>query len=110
MNEPQEPEAAETVQTTEPEAVAPAAICSVSSFLEAVAKLDDQLEDIHHQLDKLLQKRGWKHTSRTPGCVWMLEKTMPDGRVVLTDRGTARMFEEEMCADDPEPNTKPMEG
>ena len=96
----------ELVEIPKPEQSDPPAAmpCSASSFLEAAAKIDDESEELSHRLDVLLRKRGWKNHSKTPGCIWMWEKTMPDGRVILTNRANARSFEEEMCHDEPEQN------
>lgn len=37
----------------------------------------------------VLRRTGWKHTSSTPGCFWMWERALPDGRVFLVDTATA---------------------
>lgn len=60
---------------------------------------DDQptpLEEIQYKREalaaderRLLEKLGWKYTSNTPGCLWLFERTMPDGRVLLVDQSTA---------------------
>ena len=100
MKTPQDPEAAETVQTTETPAVAPVAPCSASDFLDASFKVGSEYEQLNSRVDKMMEKRGWKYTCKTPGSIWLWEKTMPDGRVILTDRGTAGMLEEQMCHED----------
>lgn len=38
---------------------------------------------------RYLRSHGWKHTSSTPGCLWMWEKATEDGRIILTDTKTA---------------------
>ena len=36
-----------------------------------------------------LEKCGWKYTCETPGCFWLWQRALDDGRTVLTDRETA---------------------
>jgi hypothetical protein len=47
----------------------------------------DAIEQIHEaattRLHKLLRTRGWKYTSNTPGCFWLWEKQLSDGRTLL---------------------------
>lgn len=48
---------------------------------------------------KLLRTAGWTYTSETPGCRWMWEKAMPDGRILLVSQDTALAFARaEACA------------
>lgn len=39
--------------------------------------------------DAFLRKHGWTATSSTPGCTWMWERKLTDGRTVLVDRESA---------------------
>lgn len=76
---------------------------SKTPFLDAVAEISGQAEDVKHATFKLLRSRGWEYTSSTPGCFWMWQKTLPDGRTILTDDGTALLFEQDLCGEEPEP-------
>lgn len=62
-------------------------------FFDAIEQDQSSLQ---HELHKFMIERGWKHTSNTPSCVWMWEKKLPDGRVVLTNISTAMDFEREL--------------
>ena len=75
----------------------PSTSCCASDFLDASFSIGAEYEALNHRVDKMMEKRGWKRTCKTPGSIWLWEKTMPDGRVILTDRGTAGMLEEQMC-------------
>lgn len=50
-------------------------------------------EQLEFRVDALLRKRGWKSTSSTPGCLWLWEKALPDGRVLLVGKETALHLE-----------------
>lgn len=56
-------------------------------------------EQLEFEVDALLRKRGWKHTSSTPGCHWLWEKTLPDGRVALVTKEVALRFEQAWLAE-----------
>jgi hypothetical protein len=48
--------------------------------------------DLEELKSRYLRARGWKHTSTTPGCYWLWEKTLVDERgvrVALVDLDTA---------------------
>jgi hypothetical protein len=76
------------------------ASCCASDFMDASFKLGAEYESLNYRVDQMMKKRGWKYTCKTPGSIWLWEKTMSDGRVILTDRGTAGMLEEQMCHED----------
>ena len=56
-------------------------------------------EQIGFAVDRYLRRKGWKHTSSTPGCYWLWEKALPDGRVALVSRDIAVRFERNWEAD-----------
>lgn len=56
-------------------------------------------EQLEFRIDALLRKRGWKSTSDTPGCLWLWEKKLPDGRVALVNKSTALHFERQWVAE-----------
>lgn len=64
----------------------------------------DEIESDHsslkHESEKFMLSRGWQHTSSTPGCVWMWQKTLPDGRIILTNFSTAVDIEKEITSDE----------
>ena len=46
-------------------------------------------EQLDFREDAMLTRLGWKHTSNTPGCYWLWQRTLDDGRVVLVDKANA---------------------
>lgn len=48
-----------------------------------------QHDMLGYREDRFLTKSGWKHTCSTPGSVWLWERKLPDGRVVLVNKHTA---------------------
>lgn len=64
-----------------------------------VSEVEFAREQLEFRVDALLRKRGWKHTSSTPGCLWLWEKTLSDGRVMLVNKSTALYFEKAAIAD-----------
>lgn len=65
---------------------------SATPFLDAVQEIRTLREDAASKTTRLLESRGWRYTSQTPGCVWMFEKQV-DGRTILTDSETALRHE-----------------
>ena len=57
----------------------------------------DILDDLESQMDAaiqgLLSRRGWKHTSSTPDCVWMWEKEY-NGKVYSVSQQRALQMEQ----------------
>jgi hypothetical protein len=65
-----------------------------------IRELADHIEEMSREFDRLtyrqksiLQMRGWKDTCKTPGSVWMWEKTIDDGRTLLVSFETAWCIE-----------------
>lgn len=56
-------------------------------------------EQITEEVGQVLRRQGWSYTSSTPGCLWMWEKRLPDGRTILTDLDGAIRFEQELCGE-----------
>lgn len=49
-----------------------------------------QRDMLGHREDAYLRRAGWRHTSSgNPGCHWVWEKTLEDGRVVLAGKALA---------------------
>lgn len=55
-----------------------------------IRALKGMLDDLSFEFDqlnlkrkKILAARGWKETCNTPGSVWLWEKKLDDGRVIL---------------------------
>lgn len=55
----------------------------LSAIAAEYEKLEDQAEELKFAQDAFLRRHGWKYTSRTPGCYWMWERLLTDGRTVL---------------------------
>lgn len=63
------------------------------SDLKTIHDVDSAREDVEYQIDAFLRARGWKSTCSNPASLWLWEKPLADGRVLLTDKGTAVAFE-----------------
>lgn len=50
-------------------------------------------EQFGYAEDEFLRRRGWKHTSDTPGCFWMWQREI-DGKVYSVSKSTALSMEE----------------
>jgi hypothetical protein len=57
----------------------------------AIEAAEAQREDA---VRKHLTISGWQYTSDTSSCVWLWQKQLEDGRVVLCDERTAIVFQE----------------
>ena len=56
-------------------------------------------EQFEFRVDAMLRKLGWKSTCTTPGCLWLWEKALPDGRVALVTKEVALHFEKQWLAE-----------
>lgn len=63
--------------------------------MKTVEDVHFEREQLEFAVDAMLREHGWKSTSETPCCVWLWEKKLPDGRVVLVDKSTALLFLQE---------------
>lgn len=63
---------------------------------DEVKKACEHADDLK---SNFLTQHGWKYTSGTPTCCWFWQKKLPDGRIVLTDAGTAIEFEDALNTD-----------
>lgn len=61
----------------------------VSEIQAAAWKLEDEQREWGYRRDAFLRKYGWSATSSTPACIWMWQRTLTDGRVILADADTA---------------------
>lgn len=43
---------------------------------------------------RYLELSGWSYTNNTPGSYWYWQKTLPDGRTVLTNKEGAMQMQE----------------
>ncbi len=51
--------------------------------------IDLEIEQLNFKKDAWLRKKGWNHTSGTPGCLWLWKKEIPSHGVVLVNRDSA---------------------
>lgn len=58
-----------------------------------ISDVDYERQQLEHQVDAFLKQRGWKSTCSNPASLWLWEKKLEDGRVLLTDKDTALAFE-----------------
>lgn len=76
-----------------------AASGSATPLLDTVHEIEMLHSDANTKQSRLLESLGWKHTSQTPGCRWMWEKTI-DGRTLLLDSETALRHELETTSEE----------
>jgi len=50
-------------------------------------------DEVEERVDDMLRLNGWRRTCMNPASLWLWEKTLPDGRVMLVDKDTALAFE-----------------
>lgn len=55
-------------------------------------------EQLEFKVDAFLRNRGWKSTSNTPGCYWLWERKLEDGRVALVNKELALSMERQFEA------------
>lgn len=77
---------------------------SKTPTLDAFAAVQAAHAEASDSFEKILRRRGWEYTSSTPGCIWMWQKKLPDGRTILTNAETAKSFEEQLCGEEYEAN------
>lgn len=65
---------------------------------EAIRELDAAEAAVDLAEHKALKRAGWKFTCNTPGGVWMAERTLEDGRVVLVSGDVAIRMTRTMVA------------
>jgi hypothetical protein len=58
---------------------------------DAVLIARNKLEEAE---EAYLRANGWTYSSANPACLWMWQKTLPDGRTVMTLRAQAVTFQE----------------
>lgn len=51
--------------------------------------IEDARTELENVTRRYLLERGWNYTSQTPGCYWMWQKKLPDGRDALVDQQMA---------------------
>lgn len=65
--------------------------------------MKDKIQTLEHELkyakEDRLRKAGWKYTSATPGCYWLWEKKLEDGRTILVDDSFAHTLQDHLDAD-----------
>lgn len=64
---------------------------------ETLKNMDDvryEREQLEFRVDAFLRTRGWKSTCSNPASLWLWERMLGDGRVVLVDKDTALAFEQ----------------
>jgi hypothetical protein len=66
---------------------------SVAKQIEEIEQAKDEADE---RFDSLLRSQGWKQTSGNPASIWLWEKTMPGGKVVMVERHTALDLERVM--------------
>lgn len=69
---------------------------------EVLVSIASQMEDLEVQERTILEESGWVYTCDTPGSLWLYQKTLPDGRVVLCNASTALHIELTIAPEDPE--------
>lgn len=65
--------------------------------IDTVQEARHQREMLGYREDNFLRRKGWKHTSGTPGSFCMWEREI-DGRVLLVDKAHALGIQEHLDA------------
>lgn len=77
-------------------------------------KVDQARDDLESTEDRYLRERGWRYSSDNPACTWLWQKALPDGRIVMVDRGMAVSLQARADSIStkawPKPNPVPSEG
>lgn len=74
------------------------------SKLKTVDDVRHEREMLEYEVDAFLRKKGWEHSSSTPGCYWLWSKELTwtnlagqkVTRYVLTDKATALSLQSAM--------------
>ena len=61
-----------------------------------IQEIEAQSEELGHKEKQWLEARGWKQSCNTPGCRWLFQKDLKDGRVLLMPQKSAIIAEREM--------------
>lgn len=69
-------------------------------FFDELDRLEQVEASLQTDLRNLLRKQGWRYTCNNPAFVWLMEKKLPDGRIVMVDPITASLFERHMCGEE----------
>lgn len=69
---------------------------------ELLSDAEDAEREAGYVRDTFLRVSGWTYTCQTPGCYWMWQKALPDGRTLLVDAARAMTLEQHLM---PEPPT-----
>lgn len=56
------------------------------TVLDAISEAESEAERL---VDSFLRSRGWKLTCDVPGALWLWEKQLEDGRIVLVGQSSA---------------------
>lgn len=62
----------------------------------AVHDIERAQQALDFAVEAWLRDKGWKHTSTTPGCFWLWERKLDDGRTVLVERAMAVKMQDEL--------------
>lgn len=62
--------------------------------LKTIDDVRSARESLEHDVDNMLRANGWRSTCMNPASLWLWQKTLADGRVMLVDKDTALMFEQ----------------
>ena len=54
-----------------------------TELLTARAQAQTTVEDAYRECERIIVRRGWRHTCQTPGSVWLWTKKLKDGRIIL---------------------------
>ena len=65
--------------------------------MRTIDEINAARDEVEFGIAAFLRAKGWRHTSSTPGCFWLWEKTI-DGRTFLTDRTHALGIQEALDA------------
>lgn len=69
------------------------------SQTELLEDVESAKQKVRAKQSTFLRASGWTYTCETPGCYWMWQKALPDGRLILTIEDHAVRMEEHLMPD-----------
>jgi hypothetical protein len=72
---------------------------TIPGLLADVEDAEFKLGNTQHTF---LRASGWTYTCETPGCYWMWQKKLADGRVIVVDVARAVTLEKHLMPEDSE--------
>ena len=66
---------------------------------ELLSDVEESRQRANFKRHLFLRTSGWIYTCKTPGCYWLWQKALPDGRVIMTSEDLAERMERHLMGD-----------